>query len=214
MLFSVHIKMEEKIVHWPHFAYTCQLHGSLVQLYITKLLHLHKKVISQASFFPDPFTTRFVPTFLCCLDFVHALSLSCKNLFTWLIFKRERLFLLNTKRINCYRRSYLSRFSVIFWALTELNKFLSNCLVSNFCSTVALLKISYSCSICSLVFRRRMCCEAQLRLCVANCRGMRMKRYYLDNTYQNSENFMGKNRFFEEKWKKFDYKINFILNPE
>ena len=49
------------------------------------------------------------------------------------------------------------------YELTELIIFLFNCLISSFRSTMVLPKISYSCSICSLIFHWRKCCEAQLR---------------------------------------------------
>ena len=45
-------------------------------------------------------------------------------------------------------------------------KFLFNCSISSFSSDMAPLKNSYTCSICSLVFRWSRCSEAQLRLCV------------------------------------------------
>ena len=45
-------------------------------------LHAHKQVLNHRLWlFPDPFATRFVPTFNSCLDFVLALSLSCRNFF-------------------------------------------------------------------------------------------------------------------------------------
>ena len=39
-------------------------------------------------------------------------------------------------------------------------------LVNSYRSTVAPLKINYTCSLCSLVFRWRKCCESQLGLYV------------------------------------------------
>ena len=107
-------------------------------------------VISQASpnFFPDLFKTRICSWFLMFLDFVHV---SCKNLFmhsravakfvhvasfpAWAL-------VLNTKRINYSRLNFI--------------QFLFNCSISTFRSTEGPFKISYPCSICSVVFHWRL----------------------------------------------------------
>ena len=69
-------------------------------------LHLRKQVLYHRvppTFFPDPFTTRIcayilmLPKFCSCAvaflqKFVHALSRISKNLSTWAILQRARLF--------------------------------------------------------------------------------------------------------------------------
>ena len=69
------------------------------------------------------------------------------------------------KGINCYSRSYLLHLHISLEEWIKLIKFLFNCSIKSFRSTVAPSKVSYACSISLLVFRWRKCCEAQLRLC-------------------------------------------------
>ena len=148
--------------------------------------HLH----TSRWLFSDPSTTRICAYILMLLrfcscaraslqKFVYALSFSCsknvyelsficRSLFTKPISQRVRLFQLNRRRINCYCRSYLLHLYINLWKLTDLIKFVFNCLISRFCSNAALLRVSYTCSICSLLFRWRKCCEVQRRLCVEN----------------------------------------------
>ena len=75
--------------------------------------------------------------------FVHALSLSWRNLFTWNVFQRVFfLFQLSVLQINYYFRSYMLHFYINLRGLTELIKFMFNCSISNFCSTMASSKSS------------------------------------------------------------------------
>ena len=50
-------------------------------------------------------------------------------------------------------------YTCISLKLTELIKFLNNCFIRIFCRSVTISKISYTCAICSLVFRGRKCCR-------------------------------------------------------
>ena len=74
------------------------------------------------------------------------------------------MLLLNIKKLTTTVFHFLT--IVYKYELTELITFLFICLISSFRSTVVLLKINYTCSICSHEFHWRKCCEAQLRLCV------------------------------------------------
>ena len=86
-------------------------------------------------FFSDPLTTRISAYILIFLNFVHALSLSCKYLFRWPIFQFARLETM--KRVCFYNSSHLLHLHINICDFTEIVKFLFICLISSFRSTVA-----------------------------------------------------------------------------
>ena len=137
---------------------------SLLCLYVTyaqatvikhRLLRTFFAICSQLAFFPR---------FSMLLDFAHVVSLSCKKFVHMASFSGCAL-VLNIKRIDCYSLSHLWQLYISLWRNNWVIK-LCNCSISSFRFTVIPSKFIYACSICSLVFRWRKCCEAQLRLCL------------------------------------------------
>ena len=84
-----------------------------------------------------------------------------KKMFTWPIFQRACLLLSKS-----FTSSYLLHLHISLWELTELNKLPFMYLTSSFSCTLLPSKFSYTCSICSRVFRWRKCREAIVCLCV------------------------------------------------
>ena len=136
------------------------------RLTIHTSLHLRKQVLYH-SLFSDPFTIR-ICAYILMLPRFFSSALARLQKFVQVDYFLSCAFALIMKPINFYSSSYLLHLYISLKELTELIRFLFNCLISSFRSAVAPPQISYNWSICSLVFRWRKSCVAKFRFWVKN----------------------------------------------